>query len=294
MQLLKYVVITPAYNEENYLPFLLESIIKQTHQPTQLIIVNDGSTDDTAKVVAEYSLTHDWIKLVNNAKEEQRAPGAKVIRAFLIGLEQLDMEDYDFIVKLDADLSLPNNYFETIATHFQENKQLGMVGGVCALEENGDWKVEKVADNDHIRGALKSYRKKCYAEIEGLRASMGWDTVDELLSKYHGWEVKVDEQLVVKHHRPTNKEVGFLKGSFKCGKAFYYMRYDLLLATLAAVKRGMLHKPRLQTTWQTLKGYLVAWKNGEAQIVNKKQGAYIRQYRYGKIQQKIKQIIAKK
>ncbi len=290
MQLLKYVVITPAYNEEEYLPFLLESMIGQTHQAAQLIIVNDGSTDETAKVVEKYGLQHDWIKLVNNTKKEKRAPGAKVVRAFLLGFEQLDVQDYDFIVKLDADLSLPEHYFETIAKHFQQNEQLGMVGGVCSLQEDGVWIVEKVADDDHIRGALKAYRTKIYNKMGGLRTAMGWDTVDELLCRYYGWQVKVDPSLVVKHHRPTNKEVGFLKGSFKCGKTFHYMRYSFLLALLGSLKRGMVHKPPLKTIWYTLKGYISAWCNNEPPIVDEQQGAYIRQYRYNKIQKKIKQL----
>jgi hypothetical protein len=121
--------------------------------------------------------------------------------SFSKGFETLD-DTYDIIVKLDADLILPNNYFETIVKHFEENPTTGMAGGFAYIEKNGEV-LENLTDKDHIRGAFKAYRKACFKQMGGLKAAMGWDTVDELLSTFYGWKVVTDARLIVKHLKPT-------------------------------------------------------------------------------------------
>ena len=63
-----------------------------------------------------------------------------------------------------------------------------MVAGFCYIQKNDEWVLENLTSKDHIRGALKAYRKECFFDIGKLKPSMGWDTVDELLAKYHNWE----------------------------------------------------------------------------------------------------------
>src|SRR5690554_2606052 len=181
-----YVVI-PAHNEEAFIGATLQSLVEQTLLPKKIVVVNDASTDGTQKIIQQFSEKYPFIESVFFDSEESHAPGSKVINAFYKGFGNLD-DDFDIICKFDADLIFPNNYLEKIAEHFQNNSTFGMVGGFCTIEKNGQWIIENLTNQDHIRGALKAYRKECFKEIGSLKKAMGWDTVDELLAQYHGWK----------------------------------------------------------------------------------------------------------
>ncbi len=161
---MKYYIVISAHNEEVFISLTLQSLISQTVLPSKIVVVNDNSTDKTAEIVNSFTSKHPFISLVNKSSEAIHLPGSKVIQAFQKGLETLD-NNYDFIVKADADLIFPNNYFETIISHFQSDPKIGMAGGFCYIEKNGDWILENLTDKDHIRGALKAYRKETFQQI---------------------------------------------------------------------------------------------------------------------------------
>lgn len=213
-----YYLIIPAHNEAQHIALTLQSIETQTLMPKKIVVVNDHSTDETEKIVHSFLAHNPNLVLVNNLSDSEHQPGSKVIRAFQKGLETLD-ENYDFIVKLDADLILPPNYFETIIAHFESDAKIGMAGGFAYIEKNGNWILENLTDKDHIRGAFKAYRKACFEQIGGLKPAMGWDTVDELLAKFYGWKVVTDETLKVKHLKPTGANYN-KTARFKQGEAF--------------------------------------------------------------------------
>lgn len=151
-------IIIPAFNEEEVIGSVVESITSAFPE-SKIIVVNDGSTDDTADIVKKYQKQYSWIKLVNNEnKIEKRLSGAKVIKAFYLGYNTLMNHDYEFIVKLDADLILPEDYCERVSIAFKENSKLGLCGGYCVEKKNGKLIKARTA-KDHIRGAIKAYRK---------------------------------------------------------------------------------------------------------------------------------------
>lgn len=116
---MNYVIITPACNELYHIKNILDSVVAQTIQPAQWVIVDDGSTDGTAHFVQGYVEKHPWIKLIKNSLHEaNRQGGAKVVRAVILGYQALDVTDFEFLVKLDADLTLPSNYFEEVSKSF--------------------------------------------------------------------------------------------------------------------------------------------------------------------------------
>ncbi|MBC7439966.1 MAG: glycosyltransferase family 2 protein, partial [Flavobacterium sp.] len=199
---MKYYIIIPAHNEEQFIGLTLNSLLSQTVLPSKIVVVNDNSSDKTETIVNDFSSKNAIISLVNTTSDAAHLPGSKVIRAFQKGLQTLN-NDYDVIVKLDADLILPENYFETIISIFNSDKKIGMAGGFAYIEKNQKWILENLTDKDHIRGAFKAYRKACFQEIGGLKPAMGWDTVDELLAKFHGWKVVTNQDLKVKHLNPT-------------------------------------------------------------------------------------------
>jgi glycosyltransferase involved in cell wall biosynthesis len=280
---LNYYIIIPAYNEEKFIALTLQSIVSQTILPKKVIVVNDNSTDTTAKIVQEFVNRHSFISVINKTSEAIHLPGSKVIQAFQKGLETLD-NDYDFIVKLDADLILPNNYFETIIKHFENDEKIGMVGGFAYIEKNGEWILENLTDRDHIRGAFKAYRKKCFQEIGGLKPAMGWDTVDELLCQFYGWKVKTDESLIVKHLKPTGANYS-KSARYKQGEAFYSLGYGFWITAIASAKLSILKKKPLLFI-----DYMIGFWKGKLSkkplLVTEVQSKFIRKYRISKMMSK--------
>ena len=281
---MNYYIVIPAHNEEKFIALTLESLVHQTILPKKVVIVNDNSTDNTAEIVVAFAEKHPWISLINKTSEAIHLPGSKVIQAFQKGLEALD-DNYDFIVKADADLIFPKNYFETIISHFKADAKIGMAGGFAYIEKNGDWILENLTDKDHIRGAFKAYRKECFQQIGGLKPAMGWDTVDELLSKFYHWKVVTDASLKVKHLKPTGANYN-KTARYKQGEAFYTLGYGFLITAIASAKLAMMKKkPSLFIDY--INGFWKAKSAKKPLLVNDEQAKFIRNYRLQKMKAKL-------
>jgi len=281
---MNYYVVIPAHNEEALISLTLNSLLSQTVLPKKVVIVNDNSTDKTAEIVLAFAKEHPFITLVNKKSSAIHLPGSKVIQAFNAGLETLD-DQYDIMMKGDADLIFPNNYFETIIKHFQSDPTIGMAGGFCYIQKNGEWILENLTDKDHIRGALKAYRKATFKQIGGLKAQMGWDTVDELLCKFYNWKVITDATLHVKHLKPTGANYN-KTARYKQGEAFYTLGYGFLITAIASAKLAMMKKKPLLFI-DYLSGF---WKAKSAKtplMVTKEQARFIRKYRLMKMKEKL-------
>jgi glycosyltransferase involved in cell wall biosynthesis len=281
---MKYYIVIPSYNEEALIPLTLQSLISQTVLPSKIVVVNDNSTDKTAEIVLDFAKENPFITLVNKTSETIHLPGSKVIQAFQKGFETLD-DNYELIVKLDADLIFPPNYFETIIKHFQSDPTIGMAGGFCYIEKNGDWILENLTDKDHIRGALKAYRKATFQQIGGLKPAMGWDTVDELLCKYYNWKVVTDESLHVKHLKPTGANYN-KTARYKQGEAFYTLGYGFFITAIASAKLAMMKKKPLLFL-DYIQGFWKAKSAKKPILVNPEQAKFIRKYRLQKMKEKL-------
>jgi len=281
---MKYYIVIPSHNEETLISLTLQSLVEQTFLPTKIVVVNDNSTDNTEAIVSSYVSKYPFISLINKTSDAIHLPGSKVIQAFQKGLETLD-ENYDFIVKADADLIFPNNYFETIIKHFKSDSQIGMAGGFCYVEKNGEWILENLTDKDHIRGALKAYRKEAFKQIGGLKAEMGWDTVDELLCKFHNWKVLTDNNLHVKHLKPTGANYN-KTARYNQGEAFYSLGYGFWITAIASAKLSMMKKkPTLFLDY--IRGFLRAKSAKKPLLVTEEQAKFIRKYRLKKMKEKL-------
>lgn len=281
---MNYYIIIPAHNEEAFIALTLESLILQTVLPSKIVVVNDNSIDKTEEIVSAYAKEYSYITLVNTTSQAIHLPGSKVIQAFNKGLETLD-DNYDFIVKADADLIFPKNYFEIISNHFKSDDAIGMVGGFAYIVKNKDWVLENLTDKEHIRGAFKAYRKETFKQIGGLQPAMGWDTVDELLCKFHHWKVVTDASLQVKHLKPTGANYN-KTARYKQGEAFYSLGYGFFITAIASAKLAMLKKKPLLFL-DYIKGF---WKAKLAQkplLVSHEQAKFIRKYRWQKMKKKL-------
>ncbi|GAB5401293.1 MAG: glycosyltransferase family A protein [Aureisphaera sp.] len=276
-----FYIVIPAYNEGAYLERTLQSLVEQSLLPKRIIVVDDSSSDNTLGIAKSFSEIHPFVSVISNTSSKEHLPGSKVISAFNAGLKELD-EQYDILCKFDADLIFPKNYLETIASAFQKNEKCGMAGGFCYILKDEEWVLESLTNKDHIRGALKAYRRKCFQQIGGLKKSMGWDTVDELLAKYHGWDVITNENLRVKHLKPTGTNYAAKAGK-KQGEAFRKMRYGFLLTLIASGKLA-LKKKNIGYFFSAIGGFL---KFNDNYIVTKQEGRFIRKLRWLAIRKKL-------
>lgn len=283
LNIMKYYVVIPAYNETAFIGQMLQSLAAQTVLSARAVVVDDNSTDDTASIANDFALKNSWLSVITNKSDAVHLPGSKVIRAFQKGLEVLD-DDYDLIVKLDADLILPPNYFEEVLKAFAQNPKAGMVGGFAYIEKNGEWILESLTDKDHIRGAFKAYRKEFFLQMGGLRPAMGWDTADELLAKFYGWEVITLEHLKVKHLKPTGARYD-KTARYKQGEAFYTLGYGFVITAIASLKLALRKKKPLLFS-DYISGFFKAKSVKKQMLVTPEQASFIRSYRWKKMKEK--------
>ncbi|ARN77216.1 glycosyl transferase family 2 [Nonlabens spongiae] len=281
---MKIAIIIPAYNEEQFIGKTLDSLLAQTLLPEKIVVVDDNSTDRTAKIVESYD--SEIIMLVKNQSENKSMPGAKIVRAFNKGLEHIDLALFDIICKFDADLIFPENYLDVIGSRFRESEKTGMAAGFCSIQKNDSWEVEGFTNEDHIRGALKAYRIKCFQQMGGLRTSIGWDTADEMIARYNGWDVVTVKELLVKHLKPTGSKYDSYAMN-KQGEAFYKLGYDMGILLITAFKMAA-NKKKLGVFSAILKGYLDSRSNDVSHIVTKAQATFVRRYRWRQVCKKLK------
>jgi poly-beta-1,6-N-acetyl-D-glucosamine synthase len=253
-----YLVITPVRDEEAYLRFTIESMIAQSVRPAEWIIVNDGSKDATGKIIDEYAAQHSWIHPFHRPDRGFRKAGGGVVEAFNDGLRSAWSKDWDFLVKLDGDLTLSPDYFEKCLAHFHDEPQLGVGGGVICHVLNGETTVEK-CPKFHVRGATKIYRRQCWDAIGGFWPAPGWDTMDEVKASMLGWTSRSFPELHLIHHRLTGTAEGTWKGTVKNGRANYVSGYHPLFM----ISKCLLHLVRrpyvvgsVALFWGFISGYL--------------------------------------
>lgn len=234
-----YVVVTPVRDEETYLLRTIESMVRQTILPKEWIIVDDGSKDSTPAIITEASSRYSWIKGVSRQDRGYRKWGAGIIEAFYAGYDALTFHDWDFMSKLDGDLSFEPDYFESCFREFREKPTLGIGGGVLYHDENGKLVLEKNPEF-HVRGGVKIYRRACWDALGGLWIGPGSDTVDEVKANMLGWTTMSFADIHMIHHRITGASWGRWGGIAKSGTIDYVTGYHPLFV----LAKYMFHLPR--------------------------------------------------
>jgi glycosyltransferase involved in cell wall biosynthesis len=278
-----YVIITPAHNEETYIRTTLDSIVAQSVLPAQWVIVDDGSTDGTWTIIQSYAEKYPWIKPVKYSPDSRiREGGGKVIRAFQYGYDAVDVPDFEFVVKLDADLTLPANYFEEVGKSFRSNRKVGMCGGYLSEYSGRGWKKAKVASY-HLRGAIKAYTRACFEDIGGLKPLQNWDFLDQMKAMSLGWEVRI-LPLEVLHHRRTSSLINRgLRFSFDKGGVYYKDGYDFFLILLRFIPHGTHTKPYIISGFPMLAGFIASWIKRSEKDVDPELEKFIRKFQYNRI-----------
>lgn len=271
---MKYVIITPVRDEQEYIEKTVQSVQSQTIRPVEWVIVDDGSSDRTGEIIDSYAKECAWISAVHRKNRGYRQAGEGVVNAFYEGYRALRSCDVDFIVKLDGDLSFEPDYFERCFENFERDPGLGVSGG-CIFNVSGD-NVELEEDPVfHVRGATKIYRKKCWDDIGGLLAAPGWDTLDELKANMLGWKTKGFRDLRVMHYRYTGMAAGHWRNWVKNGLANYISGYHPLFMFLKSVKR-LTEKPHGLASLGLFYGFLSGYVKRVPQVEDKDLIRYVR------------------
>jgi len=263
---INYVVVTPVRNEEKHLPLTIEAMAAQSIRPRKWIIVDDGSTDHTGQIADEAAKSHRWIQVLHRADRGFRKAGGGVIDAFDEGYRMIENEPWDYLVKLDGDLSFGGDYFTRCFAEFSETPRLGIAGGtICSATPRGIEVESKIDPRFHVRGATKIYRAACWRAIGGLIHAPGWDTLDEVKANMLGWSTRTFPEMKAIHHRRTGAAYGTWNDMVKGGTANYIAGYHPLFMLLKCMRRSI-ERPYLLGSCALLFGYLKARMNGTARV----------------------------
>jgi len=219
---LKYVVITPARNEAQFIELTLKAVTTQTVLPLKWVIVSDGSTDGTDDIVKRYAAEHSWIELVRMPERQARNFAGKVL-AFNAGYAQVQHLKYQVIASLDADITLPHRHFEYLLGKLEEDQRLGLVGTPFQDGPNSVYDYRFV-NIEHVSGACQVFRRECFEQIGGYRPlqSGGIDYHAVISARMKGWKTRTFTDMLCVHHREMGTaQHGVLASRFKYGVKDY-------------------------------------------------------------------------
>ncbi len=237
-----YVLVTPARNEEAFIEKTLESMIRQTVLPAKWVIVNDGSTDATARIVSRYLEKNPWIKLVNLPQRRERHFAAKV-HAFNAGRERLQNVGYELIGNLDGDISFDADHFGFLLGKLKADPKLG-VAGTIFREENYSSETDSFEGQNHVAGQCQLFRRECFEEIGGYcpNKAGGIDWIAVTSARMKGWKTTSFREKSFFHYRHLGTaERNVFAAMFSYGEKDYYLGghplWELFRLTYRMAKR---------------------------------------------------------
>ncbi len=222
---MKYVLITPAHNEERFIEKTLDSMVTQTLLPERWVIVDDGSTDRTADIVESYLSRYPWIELVRRPQRIDRSFAGKV-HAFNAGLERARSLEFDVIGNLDADLSFDPEYLELLIGKFAEDPRLGVAGTPFTEDGGYDTARDSFEGESHVAGGCQLFRRQCFEDVGGYipNPAGGIDWIAVTTARMRGWKTRSFPQKRFHHYRTlgTAGKSG-VAASFSYGEKDYYL-----------------------------------------------------------------------
>lgn len=258
-----YVLISPCRNEADFMRQTLDSVIAQTIKPAKWVIVDDGSTDATPKILAEYAEKYEWIEIVTRQDRGRRAVGGGVVEAFYAGYERVGIDGFDYLCKLDLDLRLPPRYFEHLMARMEANPRIATCSGKAYIDKDGRLESERHGDETSI-GASKFYRVDRFKELGGFVREVMWDGIDCHRCRMRGWIACSwdDPELRFVHLRPMgSSQQSIYVGRMRHGYGQYFMGSDFLWMLATAIYR-IPEKPYVIGGFWILWGWLKSWLQG--------------------------------
>jgi glycosyltransferase involved in cell wall biosynthesis len=273
----KYVLITAARNEENYLPIAAEALLSQTYRPRAWVIVNDHSTDRTEDVIRSYAQRFSFIQSVHRGQKGAKSNFASKVDALMAGYKQIKDEDYDLIGHLDADISFESDYFQRIIEKFNSNLRLGVAGGYIYEQSRGHFESRHFNTDRSVGGAVQLFRRACYEAVGSfVPFTMGGeDAYAEVMARMKGWEVRSFPELKVFHHRKSTAVRGIFREFFQYGVMDYALGNHPLFEILKAVRR-IRERPYVLATFLRMSGFTWSYWRRQKRPVSEEFIRYLR------------------
>jgi len=256
---MKYVLITPAHNEEALIERTLASMVAQTRLPERWVIVDDGSTDRTAQIVEGYASRYQWIELFRMPQRINRSFAGKV-HAFNAGLERARSLEFDVIGNLDADLSFDPEYLEFLSGKFAEDPRLGVAGTPFTEDDGYDTARDSFEGENHVAGGCQLFRRQCFEEVGGYIPNRGGgiDWIAVTTARMRGWKTRSFPEKRFHHYRTLGTAgKGPLRALFSYGEKDYYLGGSPIWQLFRVAYR-MTKKPVLLGGLALLSGYIWA------------------------------------
>ena len=263
----QYIIITPMRNEIRTVEITIKALLGQTVLPNKWIILDDGSTDGSEKIVSNYAKEYSWITHIKIVDRGYDFVGQGVADLLNFGLKILqDEPPVEFIAKLDADLDFANDYFESMLLEMKQEPRLGIVSGHPYVLDNGN-KVFERHSSYFPSGTARLYRIQYLNDIGNFVSSVGWDTVDILRMRMHNHLTKICHQIPVHHMRPMGTRGGYINGMVRDGRNSYLTGYTPLFL-LARAFFNIRYYPYLLRTFCMLYGYFTTYIKGISRTVS--------------------------
>lgn len=235
----KYILITSCKNEGKNLPHLIDSIASQTVRPILWVITDDGSTDNTPKLIREAKERHHWIQTIRLA-ENKRDIGlhlSEIIKkGFNFAIEYCIKTEikYDYLGNIDGDMIIQNTFFEELIAKFDKNSKLGIASGGVQYNK-GNHVIHANVRVDEPGGGNMLIRRECFEDTKGILLSYSWDSALKVKARLHGWETMCFEKIKATETRDATSAEGYWKGYVEHGKTSYYMNTNPIHAMIKGI-----------------------------------------------------------
>lgn len=267
----RYIVIMPSRNEEKFIAHTIDCLIEQNIPPVELVVVDDGSTDRTGEIADEYAAKYDWIHVVHRPDRGSRVVGGGVIEAFNEGMAAVTSQNYDYLCKLDADLTLQPDYFEWCIGKMEQDESLAACSAKVFNPSLGDGKLfEEGIIDEQVSGAAKFYRREAYEDIGGFVQEVMWDGIDFHTCRMKGWKTRSfrDPNVKILHHRLMgSSHKNIFHGRMRWGRGQWFMGTHPLYIVASGVFR-MRERPFILGGLCIILGYLEGMVRGQPQYEN--------------------------
>jgi biofilm PGA synthesis N-glycosyltransferase PgaC len=234
------LVVSPVHNEARHIERVVRGVVAQRRRPDRWVVVDDASSDDTLEILRVLERELDFMTVLQappvKAGNDRLVQAVEVV-AFDYGLESVDWRSFTHVAKLDGDIELPPEWYETLLARFAADPELGIACGQLTETIEGVSRTIPIPEH-HVHGALKLYSLPCFLEIGGLQARLGWDTIDEAYARMRGWKTHSFPDPLAIHHRPLASRDGVLRGRARHGACAYITHQSLPWVTARAVKVG--------------------------------------------------------
>ncbi len=276
-----YLIISPCRNEAEFIRSTLDSVVSQSVKPTKWIIVDDGSTDETANILQQYADQFSFIEVISKPDRGHRSVGPGVIEAFNVALKQINLDDYQFICKLDLDLEIPGRYFEILIEKMRETPRIGTCSGKPYYRD-GEWLVSEKRGDELSVGMTKFYRVSCFKQIGGFVSEVMWDAIDCHRCRQLGWIACSWDlpQLRFVHLRVMgSSDKGIYTGKLRHGFGQYFMGTGLTYMLATSVYR-MMHPPYIVGGIAMFAGFMRSMLRRVPRYEDAQLRAFIRSYQW--------------